>query len=124
MQLTLLASLPLLDPHALDTQADAAVRSLMREGSSANTAASYRAAIRYWTAWFELRYGQPFALPLPRRRHPVRGGPRPALNRPRTEMGVAAGAGPGTGAPEGKRKIGRTQLEYLAATPVRALQGA
>lgn len=65
MQLTLLASLPLLDPHALDTQADAAVRSLMREGSSANTAASYRAAIRYWTAWFELRYGQPFALPLP-----------------------------------------------------------
>src|SRR6478609_3309849 len=65
MQLKLLASLPLLDPHALDVQADAAVRSLMREGSSANTAASYRAAIRYWTAWFELRYGQRFALPLP-----------------------------------------------------------
>ncbi|MFY0479827.1 site-specific integrase [Achromobacter marplatensis] len=65
MQLTLPAALPLLDPHALDAQADAAVRSLMREGSSANTAASYRAAIRYWTAWFELRYGQPFALPLP-----------------------------------------------------------
>lgn len=65
MQLTLPASLPLLDPHALDAQADAAVRSLMREGSSANTAASYRAAIRYWTAWFELRYGQPFTLPLP-----------------------------------------------------------
>jgi len=65
MQLKLLASLPLLDPHALDVQADAAVRSLMREGSSANTAASYRAAVRYWTAWFELRYGQRFALPLP-----------------------------------------------------------
>lgn len=65
MQLKLLASLPLLDPHSLDVQADAAVRSLMREGSSANTAASYRAAIRYWTAWFELRYGQRFALPLP-----------------------------------------------------------
>jgi integrase len=65
MQLKLLASLPLLDPHALDVQADAAVRSLMREGSSANTAASYRAAIRYWTAWFELRYGQRFGLPLP-----------------------------------------------------------
>ena len=55
----------MLDPHALDTQADAAVRGLMREGSSANTAASYRAAIRYWTAWFELRYGQRFTLPLP-----------------------------------------------------------
>jgi len=65
MQLKLLASLPLLDPHSLDVQADAAVRSLMREGSSANTAASYRAAIRYWTAWFELRYGQRFVLPLP-----------------------------------------------------------
>lgn len=65
MPLTLLASLPLLDPRALNAQADAAVRGLMREGSSANTAASYRAAIRYWTAWFELRYGQPFTLPLP-----------------------------------------------------------
>lgn len=65
MPLELLGSLPLLDPQTLDTQADAAVRGLMREGSSANTAASYRAAIRYWTAWFELRYGQPFALPLP-----------------------------------------------------------
>ncbi|KRC80488.1 site-specific tyrosine recombinase XerC [compost metagenome] len=65
MQLKLLASLPLLDPRMLDTQADAAVRGLLREGSSANTAASYRAAIRYWTAWFELRYGQAFALPLP-----------------------------------------------------------
>lgn len=65
MSLKLLASLPLLDPNALDSQADAAVRSLMREGSSANTAASYRAAIRYWSAWFELRYGRRFALPLP-----------------------------------------------------------
>ncbi|MCW0207068.1 MAG: site-specific integrase [Achromobacter sp.] len=65
MTLTLQAPLPVLDPRALDAQADAAVRDLMREGSSANTAASYRAAIRYWTAWFELRYGQPFALPLP-----------------------------------------------------------
>ncbi|MGY6273138.1 site-specific integrase [Achromobacter denitrificans] len=65
MSLTLQVSLPVLDPSALDAQADAAARELMREGSSANTAASYRAAIRYWTAWFELRYGQPFALPLP-----------------------------------------------------------
>ena len=37
----------------------------MREGSSANTAASHRAAMRYWAAWFELRYGRRFALPLP-----------------------------------------------------------
>ncbi|RBL85346.1 integrase [Streptomyces cavourensis] len=56
--------LPLLDPRSLDRQADAAARELLREGSSPNTAASYRAAIRYWSAWFGLRYGQPFALPL------------------------------------------------------------
>ena len=37
----------------------------MREGSSANTAASYRAAMRYWAAWFELRYGRRFAPALP-----------------------------------------------------------
>ncbi|EHK65428.1 site-specific integrase [Achromobacter arsenitoxydans] len=65
MPLKLLASLPLLDPQTLDAQADAAVRGLLREGSSANTASSYRAAIRYWTAWFELRYGRMFALPVP-----------------------------------------------------------
>lgn len=65
MSLKLREELLLLDPQTLDTQADEAVRGLMREGSSANTAASYRAAIRYWSAWFELRYGQAFALPLP-----------------------------------------------------------
>lgn len=58
------APLPLLDPGALDRQADAAMRDLLREGSSPNTAASYRAAIRYWSAWFGLRYGRPLALPL------------------------------------------------------------
>lgn len=58
-------ALPILNPAALDAQAHAAMRELMREGSSANTAAAYRAAIRYWTAWYGLRYGQPFALPLP-----------------------------------------------------------
>jgi integrase len=64
MPLTLRQTLPLLDPQALDARAAEAVRGLMREGSSANTALSYRSAIRYWAAWFELRYGQPFALPV------------------------------------------------------------
>jgi integrase len=41
------------------------VRALLREGSSDNTVASYRAAIRYWAAWHELRLGHTFALPLP-----------------------------------------------------------
>lgn len=59
------AALAKLDPDALDRQADGAVRDLLREGSAANTAASYRTAIRYWSAWFGLRYGRPFALPVP-----------------------------------------------------------
>ena len=54
-----------LEPDTLDRHADSAVRDLLREGSSPNTAASYRTAIRYWSAWFGLRYGRPFALPLP-----------------------------------------------------------
>ncbi|WP_454694664.1 site-specific integrase [Achromobacter aegrifaciens] len=41
------------------------VRSFLREGSSGNTQASYRAAIRYWRAWHHLRYGQALTLPLP-----------------------------------------------------------
>ena len=65
MKLKPLPALPLLDPAVLDRSADEAARALMREGSSANTAASYRAAMRYWAAWFELRYGRRFALPLP-----------------------------------------------------------
>ena len=66
MKLKPLPALPLLDPAVLDRSADEAARALMREGSSANTAASYRAAMRYWAAWFELRYGRRFALPCPR----------------------------------------------------------
>jgi integrase len=65
MPLTLRQTLPRLDPKMLDTRAAEAVRGLMHEGSSANTALSYRTAIRYWAVWFELRYGQAFALPLP-----------------------------------------------------------
>lgn len=64
-QLKTQAPLPVLDPLTLDAQADAAASALLREGSSANTVASYRAAIRYWSAWFELRYARPFVLPLP-----------------------------------------------------------
>lgn len=41
------------------------VRSLLREGSSENTLASYRAAIRYWGAWHDLRYGHALQLPVP-----------------------------------------------------------
>jgi len=33
-------------------------------GESANTLCSYRSALRYWAAWFALRYRQPIALPV------------------------------------------------------------
>lgn len=44
---------------------DASIQSLLREGSSANTLASYRSAIQYWAAWHQLRLGRPFVLPIP-----------------------------------------------------------
>ncbi|ADP20023.1 MULTISPECIES: site-specific integrase [Achromobacter] len=44
---------------------DASIQALLHEGSSANTLASYRAAIQYWAAWHQLRLGHPFALPVP-----------------------------------------------------------
>lgn len=43
---------------------DASIQSLMHEGSSANTLASYRSAIQYWAAWHQLRMGLPFGLPV------------------------------------------------------------
>ncbi|OZI75218.1 site-specific integrase [Bordetella genomosp. 12] len=38
---------------------------MLREGSSPNTRAAYRSAIRYWAAWHALRLARPMALPLP-----------------------------------------------------------
>lgn len=43
----------------------ASVRALLREGTSENTTASYRAALRYWTHWHTLRLGCPLRLPVP-----------------------------------------------------------
>ncbi len=47
------------------TEAAAAVRDILAEAASANTARSYASALRYCAAWYQGRYGQPFALPLP-----------------------------------------------------------
>lgn len=44
---------------------DASIKSLLREGSSANTLSSYRSAIQYWAAWHQLRMGVIFSLPVP-----------------------------------------------------------
>lgn len=65
MPLPALRTLPALDPGVLSDVTARAVGELMREGESANTLASYRSALRYWSAWFSVRYGQPIALPVP-----------------------------------------------------------
>lgn len=54
-----------LQPSALSDGTQSAIDALMQEGESANTVASYRAAMRYWAAWYALRYGRRIELPLP-----------------------------------------------------------
>ncbi|MFN9473604.1 site-specific integrase [Acidovorax sp.] len=60
-----LNNVPALQPEMLSNAATRAVEELLREGESANTLASYRSALRYWAAWFNLRFGRPIALPVP-----------------------------------------------------------
>lgn len=54
-----------LDPAVLHAQAEGSVRALLREGESANTIRSYASALRYWAAWFRLRYRTSLTLPVP-----------------------------------------------------------
>lgn len=54
-----------LDPSVLTPFAADAVDALLAEGESHNTVRSYQTALRYWAAWFWLRYRQPIALPVP-----------------------------------------------------------
>lgn len=56
---------PALDPSVLTPFAADAVDALLAEGESENTVRSYQAALRYWAAWFWLRYRQAIALPVP-----------------------------------------------------------
>lgn len=60
-----LAAQGALDPQKVSVATEDAVRALMRQGESANTQASYGAALRYWGAWYHCRYGQALELPLP-----------------------------------------------------------
>lgn len=57
-------SLPLLQPHMLADAAIAAVTRFQKEGESENTRRAYRQALRYWLAWFHVRYGQELKLPV------------------------------------------------------------
>jgi integrase len=63
--LLLYTGVPALDPHVLQSQAEASVRALYQAGESANTARSYAGALRYWAAWFRLRYRADLPLPVP-----------------------------------------------------------
>jgi len=65
MRLPLLHKSPALKPQELSEVTVRAVEELLREGQSQNTLASYRSALRYWAAWFGLRYGQRIELPVP-----------------------------------------------------------
>jgi len=56
---------PLASPEQLAVEAAAAVRDILAEAASANTARSYASALRYCAAWYQGRYGRPLALPLP-----------------------------------------------------------
>jgi integrase len=64
MALPALLKTPALAPHELSAVAEQAVAELLREGESANTQRSYQGALRYWAAWYAMRYGDQIALPL------------------------------------------------------------
>lgn len=59
-------ALPTLDPAVLDDAATRAAEEFLAEGTPPNTARSYASALRYWAAWYALRYGRHLdAPPLP-----------------------------------------------------------
>ncbi len=58
-------SLAALSPDRLAAEAAQAVHELLAEAAAANTTRSYAAALRYWAAWFQGRFGRPITLPVP-----------------------------------------------------------
>lgn len=64
MRLPALQKIPALQPTELSDVTQRAVDELMREGESQNTLMSYRSALRYWAAWYGLRYGVMIQLPV------------------------------------------------------------
>lgn len=55
---------PTLNPKQLDAAGETAVREFIAAGTSSNTLRSYASAMRYWAAWFNLRYGQELDGPV------------------------------------------------------------
>jgi integrase len=64
MRLPIPQKIPALQPTELSDVTQRAVEDLLREGESQNTLTSYRSALRYWAAWYGLRYGVMIALPV------------------------------------------------------------
>lgn len=60
-----LADGELLLPEVLASSAEDAVREILEESAAENTTRSYASALRYWAAWFRVRYGQDIQLPVP-----------------------------------------------------------
>lgn len=56
---------PPLQADAVNAATQIAVDELLREGESDNTRTSYRTALRYWGAWYALRYQTPLTPPVP-----------------------------------------------------------
>jgi integrase len=65
MRAPVLQKNPALLPTELSDVTQRAVDELLREGESQNTQASYRSALRYWAAWYGIRYGHKVQLPMP-----------------------------------------------------------
>lgn len=55
-----LDTVPVLDSALLDAAGARAAQEFVAEGTPVNTARSYASALRYWAAWYALRYGQAF----------------------------------------------------------------
>lgn len=55
-----LDAVPILDPALLDAAGARAAQEFVADGTPENTARSYASALRYWAAWFGLRYGRVF----------------------------------------------------------------
>src|ERR1700691_6735729 len=63
----LLQSVPpglLEDPSRLSEESQKAVAAFFHEGTSRNTARTYKTALQYWGAWHALRYGEAITPPV------------------------------------------------------------
>lgn len=56
---------PILDPHALSSEATAQLQAALSHLYAKNTHKAYEHSARYWAAWYELRYGGSISFPIP-----------------------------------------------------------